>query len=226
MSTGVFTQNWEILMVALMLAAAHVVSPWMHDWRKHPDLEEAFGAGLSVAYVFLHLIPALDAENDPLGERVYFIALLGFSAFYGLEMYFHKRPKYRYHAYLVALFVYTGLQVFALGLHLPPTAALVAIFGITLAIDAINTDIDLCSEYGSRFLRGGRWILAAGVFAGYGLGLVRRPDEFVVDAVTAGLAGFMIFLVAKALLPISPKRQFWPFLLGLSSFAVFHIVLE
>ena len=226
MLTEAFTEKWEILMVALFLVTAHVAAPRVRDLRRHPDIQEAFGAGLSVAYVFLHLIPALDTENDPLGQRVYFIALLGFALLYGLEVHFIKHGKRRYTAELAVLFVYNVLMVFTLGMHLPPTPLLTAIFAFTLALDALNTDIDLCGRYGSRFVHHGRWVLIGGVLFGYGSGLVRRPEPLVVDAVTAALAGMMLFMVLKELFPVSPKRRFPAFLAGMALFAVLHVALD
>jgi hypothetical protein len=226
MSMELFSENWEILMVALFLVSVHVIGPRVRDLRRHPDYQEAFGAGLSVAYVFLHLIPALDGENDPLGQRVYFIALLGFTLFYWLDIHFIKHEKRRYGTELAALFVYNFLMVFTLGLNLPSTPLLTAIFAFTLALDALDTDIDLCGRYGSRFVRHGRWVLIGGVLSGYGLGLVKRPEPLVVDAVTAALAGMMLFMVAKGLFPVSPKRRFPAFLGGMVLFAVLHVVLD
>jgi hypothetical protein len=226
MSMELFSENWEILMVALFLVSVHVIGPRVHDLRRHPDYQEAFGAGLSVAYVFLHLIPALDGENDPLGQRVYFVALLGFTLFYWLDIHFIKHEKRRYGTELAALFVYNFLMVFTLGLNLPSTPLLTAIFAFTLALDALDTDIDLCGRYGSRFVRHGRWVLTGGVLFGYGLGLAKRPEPFVVDAVTAALAGMMLFMVAKGLFPVSAQRRFPAFLGGMALFAVLHVVLD
>jgi hypothetical protein len=72
--------------------------------------------------VFLHLIPSLDASDSVVGPRIYFVALLGFVAFYGLDVVFqpskHAHPT-KYHAYLATFFLYGGLLIFTLGLNLP-----------------------------------------------------------------------------------------------------------
>jgi hypothetical protein len=93
-------------------------SPRVRGLIKHPERQRAFGGGLSVAYVFLHLIPSLDASNEVVGPRIYFVALLGFVAFYGLDVLF-QRPRHthptKYHAYLGAFFLYDGLLVRSMG---------------------------------------------------------------------------------------------------------------
>lgn len=213
-------------MVALILGAAHVISPRLFGLRKHPERQEAFSGGLSVAYVFLHLIPSLDASHDVVGPRIYFVALLGFVVFYGLDVFFQPprdtHPT-RYHANLWAVFLYDGLMVFTLGLQLPPTPILTLVFAVSLALDVLDTDVELQHEYGMRFVKSGRWVLFAGVASGYALSLVRRPHPLVVDTLTAALAGFMMFHTFKGQFPVSKK--FLAFSAGVLTFWLLHVLL-
>ncbi|MFW2390363.1 MAG: hypothetical protein ACN4G0_18655 [Polyangiales bacterium] len=222
------SERWEILMVALVIGAMHVVSPRVFGLRKRPERQAAFGGGLSVAYVFLHLIPSLDASHDLAGPRIYFVALLGFVVFYGLDA-FYRPPKHahptRYHAYLWTFFLYDGLLVFTLGLELPPTPILTLVFAISLALDVLDTDLELQQDYGARFVKSGRWVLLAGVACGYALSLVRRPHPLVVDIITAALAGFMIFHTSKGVFPISKDSKFAAFLAGVLVFWFLHVLL-
>jgi hypothetical protein len=222
------SERWEILLVALILAGAHVVSPRVFALRKDPARQEAFGSGLSVAYVFLHLLPSLDTSIKLVGPRIYFVALLGFVLFYGLDVFFqppkHEHPT-KYHAYLTALFLYDGLIVFTLGLQLPPSTILTLVFAFSLAVDVLNTDIELQTEFGSRFVKAGRGVLVGGVAFGYGLGLVRRPHPLAVDILTAALAGFMMFHTFKWLFPVSSNKKFPAFLAGLFGFLLLHMAL-
>lgn len=223
------SERWEILMVALVIGAAHVISPRVFELlRKRPERQEGFGRGLSVAYVFLHLIPSLDAADEVVGPRIYFVALLGFVVFYALDVFFQP-PKHthrtKYHAYLATFFVYDGLMVFTLGLELPPTPVLTLVFAAALSIDVLNTDIELQNDYGTRFVKSGRWILLAGVAGGYALNLVRRPHPLVVDILTAALVGFMMFHTFKGQFPVSKNKAFPAFLAGLATFWLLHVLL-
>ncbi|MGB5313029.1 MAG: hypothetical protein WBN38_13270, partial [Polyangiales bacterium] len=67
MSWSSWSEEWEILLVALILGAAHIVAPRVKGLVKYPERQQAFGGGLSVAYVFLHLIPSLDASDSVVG---------------------------------------------------------------------------------------------------------------------------------------------------------------
>ena len=228
MSFEAMSERWEILMVALILGGAHLISPRVFKLRKHPERQDAFSGGLSVAYVFLHLIPSLDASHELVGPRIYFVALLGFVVFYGLDVLFrpprHTHPT-RYHAYLAVFFLYDGLLVFTLGLELPPTAILTLVFAVSLSLDVLSTDIELQGDYGARFVKSGRWVLLAGVAVGYALSLVRRPHPLVVDVFTAALAGFMMFHTFKGVFPVSRNRKFTAFVAGLLTFWLLHVVL-
>jgi len=228
MSFETMSERWEILMVALILGAAHVISPRVFKLRKHPERQDAFSGGLSVAYVFLHLIPSLDASHELVGPRIYFVSLLGFVVFYGLDVLFqpprHTHPT-RYHAYLGVFFLYGGLMVFTLGLELPPTAILTLVFAVSLSLDVLSTDIELQGGYGARFVKSGRWVLLAGVAGGYALSLVRRPHPLVVDILTAALAGFMMFHTFNEVFPVSRNKKFPAFLAGLLTFWLLHVAL-
>jgi hypothetical protein len=95
------------LLITLLLAALHVAAPRV---RALPGVPEAamgsFAGGLAVTYVFLHLLPELAEGNEAIGEAlsdvlrptplldlgVFLVALVGFTAFYGLERLADRRP--------------------------------------------------------------------------------------------------------------------------------------
>lgn len=227
MRLQVIGERWEILLVALVLGAVHFVSPWIFKQRTDPVRGKAFSGGLSIGYVFLHLIPSLDASHEIVGSRIYFVALLGFVVFYGMDVLFQpprdKHPS-KYRAYLVAFFLYDGLLVFTLGLVLPPTPWLTLAFAIALALDVLSTDLELEERYGRRFVRSGRWILLGGVATGYVLSLFRRPHPVYIDLLTAALAGFMMFHIFSGELPVRTKK-FGAFCAGLAAFSLLHAVM-
>ncbi len=88
------------LVIAALLAALHAAAPRI---RKLPFVSEtatgSFAGGLAVAYVFLHLLPEIAEGNEAIGEAlsdvlrptplvelgIFLVALVDFTAFYGLE---------------------------------------------------------------------------------------------------------------------------------------------
>lgn len=84
------------LAAALLLAAVHVVTPSLRFLKRTPrSAWLSIAGGVSVAYVFVHLLPELAAGQESLGRavggltlaerHVYLIALVGLLFFYGLD---------------------------------------------------------------------------------------------------------------------------------------------
>ncbi len=97
-------------LAAAVLAAVHVATPYLRFLRGTPrSVWLSVAGGVSVAYVFVHLLPELASGQRELsaalgaasgdraagGERladrhVYLVALVGLAAFYGLERMAHR----------------------------------------------------------------------------------------------------------------------------------------
>ncbi|SFQ15937.1 hypothetical protein SAMN04488047_14130 [Tranquillimonas alkanivorans] len=78
--------------VAVLLAAVHVFSPHLRFLDRRPrSIWLSIAGGVSVAYVFVHLLPELahlqreHGEAAPIEGLLYLFALVGLVVFYGLE---------------------------------------------------------------------------------------------------------------------------------------------
>lgn len=61
-----------------MFALCHLAAPKLFALRERiRRAEGSFSGGLAVAYVFLHLLPEIDAGGELLGPRIYFVVLVG-----------------------------------------------------------------------------------------------------------------------------------------------------
>ena len=68
---------------ALVLVAIHLAAPLMRPWLKNKErVINAFGGGLAISYVFLHLLPEVAEGKEHLGMYSFFIVLCGFVFFY------------------------------------------------------------------------------------------------------------------------------------------------
>jgi hypothetical protein len=225
-------QSWEILFVALFIATCHFASPYVAKlFEKDRVTAASFSGGLAMSYVFLNLIPEIEKGFGVVGSRVYFIALIGFTLFFGLEMLVarHQASESRTPHFLLHMsvtFIYNGLTIFTLGMQLPATSALTVVFAVSLGLHLLSNDMGLQEKYKSRFARSGRYILIVAVICGYALNMVRRPHELVVDSLTALLAGFMLYSVFRTELLEIRDARYRPFLLGLGSFLLLHILLS
>jgi hypothetical protein len=220
----------DIVVVTLAVVVIHLASPRLTKIAKNWKNYASFSGGLAIAYVFLHLIPELDAEHDLVGERIYFVALLGFTALYGLEYWLRARSEQAVRSAHFGLrigtgMVYNAMLVYTLGMQLPASLTLTVVFVIAIGMDLLSDDIEFVETYEDRFLRLGRFLLAAAGVAGFALSLVRRPHEVYIDLLTATLAGFMLYDVLRDEALTGDKGRFPVFLAGIATFSGLHLVL-
>ena len=221
----------EITLVALVFAICHAISP--AAFRRVEAVREtvgSFSGGLAAAYVFLHLVPEIGEGGELLGPRIYFVLLVGLAGFYVLEVLVHRRRQRSAASgdavvQYAAAALYSSLLVFTLGQQLPETAALTAVFAATMGLHLLTADFGYLESLGEDFARRGRWILVGAVGVGFLLSLVRDPHEEVTDIVTALLAGFIVFNVFRKELPDFAEARLLPFLGGMGSFLVAHLLL-
>ena len=89
----------------------------------------SFGAGMSVAYVFVHVLPELQEARHTLAEAVelrfegmaiYFLAMVGFLCFYGLD-HLRTRAGESYRIHLAGFAAYVSLVAYLLVRNLEET---------------------------------------------------------------------------------------------------------
>lgn len=199
-------------------------------------------SGISVAYVFIHILPDLsDAQQDfqtstPLlnflEHHVYVAALIGMVAFYGLErLAKESRDKNMaegdgdvtelgvFSLHMLSFTAYNLLIGYLL-LHREESG----LVSLGLYATAIGTHL-LVNDYGLRghhkraYQKVGRWILAAAIIAGWVIGTQVAISEAALAVVFALLAGSIILNVLKEELPEERQSRFWIFAIGVSSYA-------
>jgi zinc transporter ZupT len=225
-------RDTEILFLVIAFAAAHGLAPLAWKYRQRAqDAASSFAGGLAMAYVFLHLIPEIDAGSHLLGARIYILIMVGFSAYYGLEILVHRnvqRDEARQgdHALNVALVgLYNVLLVYTLAQQLPSTSVLTLAFAVMIGLHLLIVDFGLLELCLDDFRRRGRFVLMASVLLGWGLTFTGEPDDLLVDGLTALLAGSMMYKVFRNELPEFQHVRFRAFLSGLGMFLLVHVAL-
>jgi hypothetical protein len=193
----------------------------------------SFGAGISVAYVFVHAMPELcsvrqsftAAVSMPLpyrGIAVYFLALVGFLVFYGLD-HLCKRLRKTAEAGKAGLdFIfriggfatYVWLMAYLLVNNLDETPVSTALYAVAIAFHFLALDHSLQSEYGTAYQSVGRWVLAAASLAGWGAGLLFVLPHHVLALLVAFTSGAIIMNSAVMELPTEKDGRFLPFMIG------------
>ncbi len=209
----------------------------------------SFAGGVSVAWVFLHVLPEIalhrgefadSLEVTPLFAEtvVYGLALFGLTVFYGLERMVRTSHDANRAAGLaarmgksvlflhLALFGLLNLLVAYLLNHRESDDNLwsLASYFLAISLHLLVLDFDARQDHPEAYDRYGRWVLVALTVFGWVLGLqVVLPDVFI-GCLFAFLAGAIILSVLKEELPEDGNSAFLPFLAGTSLFAFLALV--
>lgn len=221
---------------ALLFAATFLVGGRVHPLR--PLIRDrrsmiSFGAGMSVAYVFVHLMPELHVARStfaaswstPLryeGMAIYFVALAGFLVFYGLDELRGRLqagagggeagPAFRLHVGGFAAYVW--LMAYLLVHTLEGTAASTAFYAVPIAFHFLAVDHSLRTEHGAAYDRIGRPLLAGMSLLGWGVGLLVTLPQYVLTLTVAFISGAIIMNNTVMELPGEKDGRFLPFMTG------------
>lgn len=190
--------------------------------------------GISVAYVFLHVLPELRAsahEHEwahPL--LIEGLALLGLSAFYGLERMACAWTRgasdgqsdesvgvFRIHVGAFAL--YGAMLGLFLGREPEADWVDVLVGGVALGLHLLVNDHGLAQHHGERYAHRARFVLAAAPPVGWTLGQLVAVPETVLAGFFAFLAGAVILNTLKEELPAERESRFWAFAAGAGGYA-------
>lgn len=199
-------------------------------------------AGVSVAYVFVDLLPELAAQNQVLREaagesmqfaeqRIYVLALMSFVVMYGLEHLVLARHEQRRHAvehgqrdaiywlHLIGFAAY-GALIGSLLVEREERGLLsLALYTFAMAVHFVVVNHSLSEEHGELYRRHGHWVLAASVLIGWALGRIEPLTDAVFARLFALLAGGVVITSLRAELPDDRRGRFWPFCISAIGFA-------
>lgn len=235
-----------ILLIVIAFVLVHVFGGRLAFLAKTPrSIWLSAAGGVSVAYVFVHLLPELADHQDVIGERArdagllgaieshaYLIALLGLGLYYGVERFARSKgaqqssggggqetPLGVFWVHLGAFALYNVLIGYLLLQRQESDLRTLIIYGVAMSLHFIVNDQGLRQHHGQTYHRYGRWLLAAAPVAGLLLGLVMNVSAMLLSALFAFLAGGIILNVLKEELPEDRGSRFPAFALGATSYA-------
>lgn len=201
------TEQILVLVLGAGLALVHLLSGRM-DWLDHTprSLWLSLGGGVSISYVFVHLLPELGhfSRETELHAGLYVAALAGLIGFYGIEAHIRRKSDQEA-AFRLHLGSYAGYNV-VVGYLLDAqardeTLSGVLFYAFALSVHLIINDRALTEHYGTRHAKGGRLTLAGAVLTGVALGTFVELPQTAVAVFFALLAGSMVLTVIKEELP-------------------------
>jgi hypothetical protein len=193
----------------------------------------SFAAGTSSAYVFVHLMPELSAVRRTFvesvsqelpyeGMAIFFVGLIGFMTFYGLEHLRKRMGRSRADGHASTAFkihmggfaTYVWLTSYLLVEGLTETTSSILLYSLAIAFHLLTIDRALRSEHGEAYERSGRYWLAGMCAVGWATGLLIALPKPVLAMLVAFISGAIIMNSAITELPSHGEGRFVPFMLG------------
>jgi hypothetical protein len=237
-------------LLAVGLALVHLFSGKLRFLDATPrSLWLSISSGVSVAYVFVHILPELSAAQatikQAVGEglsflehHVYLVTLFGVAVFYGLERTAKVSRQRNQEAgngdvteagifwlHIASFAVYNALIGYLLLHREEPGVQSLFLFFFAMALHFIVNDKGLRDNHKSYYDRVGRWILAAAIIVGWAIGRGSEIHEAAIAVLFAFLAGGIVLNVLKEELPEDRESRFWGFALGAAIYASLLVAL-
>ncbi len=209
----------------------------------------AAGAGASLAYVLLRILPKLAEKQETLMASVgtgvrgflehhaYLVAMAGLVTYYGLSRVAaygveevntsvprHHRPA------LIATIIGHGAYSCLIG-YLIVNRLHLGLFSMTLITIGMGTlflvsDHGLCKKWPDAYDAWIRWLLTGALLAGWAVGVWLEVSNNVIALWYAFLAGIMLITTIGEKLSIGEGGSFWPFVAGVLAFTVLLLIFE
>lgn len=223
-------------LAALLFAASFAAGEHFHPIRMVVRNERSalsFCAGMSAAYVFVKLMPEMSEARKAFAESVsfslwyggmavYFLALVGFLCFYGLEqlrwrLHAAAEPKGEAESFAVhvcGFAAYVGLMAYLLVRRMGDSTASTALYAVAFTAHFLTLGHTLHEEHGNPYKRTGRWVLAAMCVVGWGVGVMVALPPYVLALLVAFVSGAVIMNSTVMELPSDRAGTFVPFMAG------------
>ena len=222
----------ETFVVALIFACIFLFGNHLQihrqRWRR---AGLSLAAGVSVAYVFVKLLPELSEAAESFVEatadrspwmadyRVHLAAMAGFVVFYGLEHLVarSRRSQGDLVAFRLQIGGFAAYVALVSYLLIDGTAQVdmsIALYAVAMGLHLLGIDHAMLREHDKPYLRSGRHLLAAAALAGWGIGMLVELPTPIVTLLAGVISGGVIINAMVMELPADREGRFWPFLIG------------
>lgn len=222
------------LLALLTLVAIHLFANQgkRTEWLWHGRFL-SFAAGISFAYVFIDLLPAL-AKGQPalqrsfahlvpyLDKHAYIIALIGVLFYYGVHTCTQIGEKTSYIVTTVGYVLFNFFMGASLSDSSDPELQPLLLFTIAMGLHYFIKDHNDALENPGVFKQCTRWLLAGALIAGYIFGqLTHIPDALVAIAISFISGGVLLNVLRYEL----PKREKIGYLFFVAGAVIYSSIL-
>ncbi len=185
----------------------------------------SFAAGLSFAYVFVDLLPALE-KGQPVLKRMfdtvipyfdkhaYLIALLGLLFYYGIQRKTEIQKGGKFWLTISSYLLFNFFVGASLSDSSNPDIQPLTLFTIAMGMHYFVRDHQARAQNSPLFNHKGRWWLVGALFVGYGVGYITHIPDGVVAVAVSFLAGGIILNVLHYELPEKKQSGYLSFVIG------------
>lgn len=232
----------EIFLIGVFFITIHLLANELMPSEQIKRLRWlSFSGGLAVAYVFVYVLPSLHREQQQLKDyastftmasELYFVGLLGLLLFYGVENAVsaaQEKGKAKNGGFFwlqIGFFtVYNMLIAYIVVIsYVKGVQAL--FYGTAIGLHFIAVAHDLWRKSPERYNKVGRYVLASGIFVGWGIGMMVNLSSIVQSLIFAFISGAMILNVLKNELPKERDAHFPTFALAIVSYTSITLTLK
>ena len=232
------------LVAAVALAAVHLAGRYLEVVHRVPRSAWLSAAsGVSVAYVFVHLLPEIAAVQRHIGgeelmpgleRHAWLMALVGLTTFYGLEQWAEQAKRTtssgtttdrvgRLHIGSYA--AYNALVGYLLHEQAERATSGLVLFAVAIGLHFVVNDDGLRQDHGDLYHDVGRYVLAGGVLLGWAVGAVARVPETLIGLPLAFVGGSVVMNVLKEELPSDRESRLVPFVVAGAAYTALLLLL-
>jgi len=213
---------------------------------------ESFTTGMSIAYVFMHMMPELHEARETIAESesiatpfdgmlIYYLALIGFLAFLGIERLRSRLSEFEdahvetsgevkfskaFLIHMAGLVIYVGLMSYLSVRTTDSSITAIALFAFAFGGHFLVIAHGLIEEHGEVYRRNGRWILALGVLLGWLTGVLTILPENGLAMLTAFIAGAVIMTNTMMEVPANKDGRYTWFAAGTLTYGLLMLALR
>lgn len=201
----------------------------------------SFSGGIAVSYVFVYVLPSLHEYQQKyvdeggglaMETELYFVGLIGVIIFFSVHKAaeraerMHRTGEGSFFWIQIGFFsVYNMLIAFLVfGTDIEGIEA--AFYGVAIGFHYMALAHDLWREDTQRYEKLGRYLLAAGIFAGWIGSTFISFSSLVLAGIFAFISGAMIFNVLKKELPEEENANLPAFLVGSLLYTALTLALK
>lgn len=235
----------SVAVAALILATLHAVGGRFRFLSYTPRSGWlSFAGGVSVAYVFVHLMPEL-ARGARVVERrldhlpgsesvIWLLALMGLGLFYAVEAKSRRRgtsdaaeePSVNVYRFSVTSYaIYNALIAYLLHERAEEGAAALSMFVVAIGLHFLINDFALREGHKKRYQSTGRWILVGAIACGAVVGAFTSVSPLFIELIRGLVAGGIILNVLKEELPSEAESRLSAFVSGVVASSLLLLAL-